>query len=83
MHLIKLEHMFKSMCNMEIIQYYYLLYFRFEKNFVRLWNELHENCLHSCSFYTMGLVKTKFLLIEHLGIEFKLGKSRYTGIHYL
>ena len=32
-------------------------------------NHNYENCLHSCGLYTMGLVKTKFLLIEHLEIE--------------
>ncbi len=41
------------------------------KIFVRHWkfgmtkiNHNYENCLHSCGLYTMGLVKTKFLLID-------------------
>ena len=32
-------------------------------------NYSYENCLHSCGLYTMGLVKTKILLIEHFLID--------------
>ena len=40
---------------------------RFQTFSVRLWNDLHENLLTQLWFvlYTMGLVKTKILLIEH------------------
>ena len=32
-------------------------------------NYSYENYLHSCGLYTIGLVKTKILLIEHFFIE--------------